>query len=349
MQNQNNNTFSCGFLFICLLASSLLSISIPGVEISTAMAETENDTRNGRDIYNFYCYQCHGYAGNANTLASTYLDPPPANFTKAKRITLTRDSMLKTIRHGRPGTAMVSFDSVLNDREIENVVDYIRENLMTGNSSQLRYHTSENGWPHHDRYAAAFPFVTGEIPLETPWEELDKQQYAGKLLYINACISCHDHGKPGKSPPTWDIRAVSYPRDHYSHKVDNIDAISGASVHRLHEKPPPVGNLSEQEMRGRRLYLDNCAFCHAPDGTAKNWIGSFLDPSPRNFAAGDFISSLSTDELVKTILEGVPGTSMPAWKHVLSTAQVEDIAMFLKYAFGTGKESPEKTRAGMQD
>ena len=31
----------------------------------------------GEAIYRFYCYQCHGYAGNAETLASASLSPPP--------------------------------------------------------------------------------------------------------------------------------------------------------------------------------------------------------------------------------------------------------------------------------
>jgi mono/diheme cytochrome c family protein len=31
----------------------------------------------GEAIYRFYCYQCHGYAGDAQTLASASLSPPP--------------------------------------------------------------------------------------------------------------------------------------------------------------------------------------------------------------------------------------------------------------------------------
>ncbi|HEY5641885.1 MAG TPA: hypothetical protein VIS31_03340, partial [Woeseiaceae bacterium] len=35
----------------------------------------------GEAIYRFYCYQCHGYAGDAQTLASASLSPPPRDFT----------------------------------------------------------------------------------------------------------------------------------------------------------------------------------------------------------------------------------------------------------------------------
>ncbi len=37
----------------------------------------------GRAVYNFRCYFCHGYSGDAKTLAATYLQPPPRDFSAA--------------------------------------------------------------------------------------------------------------------------------------------------------------------------------------------------------------------------------------------------------------------------
>lgn len=295
----------------------------------------------GGEIYNYYCYQCHGYSGDAKTLASSYLDPVPRNFTTADPESLTRESMLITLREGRPGTAMVSFSSVLDDYEIEAVVDYVRDNLMLNNPLISRYHTEENGWPEHERFSEAFPFVTGEILLETPWDDLNTEQRAGKRLYQTACITCHDHGKPESSRPIWEIQAVSYPRKHYSHRMEDVDALSGASVHQLHEIPIPETGLNPQEKQGRRLYLDNCAFCHAPDGSARNWIGSFLLARPRDFTADNFIEQSDDDYLRQVILEGLPGTSMPAWGQVLTMDQVNAIIAFLKRSFGKDQPSVE--------
>ena len=61
----------------------------------------------GKEIYRFYCYQCHAYSGNARTLSSTYLDPPPRDFTAETHSSLPEERMLDAVSNGRAGTAMV--------------------------------------------------------------------------------------------------------------------------------------------------------------------------------------------------------------------------------------------------
>ena len=56
-------------------------------------ADPGMDFGDGESVYRFYCYQCHGYAGNARTLASTYLDPKPRDFTAETRESLPIDRM----------------------------------------------------------------------------------------------------------------------------------------------------------------------------------------------------------------------------------------------------------------
>ncbi len=291
-----------------------------------------NSGRNGEDIYNYYCYQCHGYSGNAKTQAGIYLDPKPIDFTAVDQNILTRQRMIETVTSGRSGTAMVSFSTVLNPEEIDAVVDYIRDRYMSGHPVSEKYHTPENGWPDHERYADAFPFITGELPADTPWEQLDENQYNGKRLYYSSCVSCHDAANADSL--VWEIRAVSYPRKHYSHKLDWPDAYTGASVHKLHEQNKTVANMTAKEARGMQYYLDNCAFCHAPDGTSRNWIGSFLSNRPRDFTANSFIGKSSDEYLRQIIRNGVTGTSMPAWKNVLSGDQIDDIISYMRAAFG---------------
>jgi cytochrome c oxidase cbb3-type subunit 3 len=213
------------------------------------------------------------------------------------------------------------------------VVDYIRNTLMSAKPANAHYHTAANGWPDHGRFADAFPFATGETSLEIPWEDLDARQRAGKRLYLSACITCHDNRNANQTTPIWEIKAMSYPRKHYSHREQPPDALSGASVHQLHEHPVVDTGLSEQGQLGRQLYLQNCAFCHAPDGSARNWIGSFLEPRPRDFTANGFIAGMSQQQLEQVINKGIPGTSMPAWKNVLTAEQVSAIAVFLKSTF----------------
>ena len=68
-------------------------------------AAADAQLEQGRAVYNYRCYFCHGYSGDAKTLAATYLTPPPANFRSAKPDHMDRNRILDAVRHGRPGTA----------------------------------------------------------------------------------------------------------------------------------------------------------------------------------------------------------------------------------------------------
>ena len=305
----------------CLLVTVALMSSRP------SLADVSGDSK-GQKVYDFYCYQCHGYTGDARTLASTYLDPGPRNFSITDPGSLTHEQMVDAVTNGRPGTAMVSFASVVSADEIEAVVNYIRNNFMGDTRPNIIYHTKENGWENHQRYAAAFPFANGEIPLDKPWAQLTEEQQQGKRLFMQSCISCHDRAVVTNEGAIWELRALSYPRRHYSHRME-MDSISSASPYEIHEQPPDTSGLSDTQQRGAALFQQNCAFCHGADGTGKNWIGSFLEPHARDLTA-DAIINQATERLEQVIRDGLEGTSMPAWKHVLSDNQIGDVISYLK-------------------
>jgi cytochrome c oxidase cbb3-type subunit 3 len=304
------------------------------VLLANGVVADDDSSVAGRSEYRYYCYQCHGYSGDANTLASSYLNPKPRDFTANTAESLSEERMLDAVRNGRPGTAMASFATVLTDEEILDVVGYIRDSLMSGSAVNEKYHSVENGWIDHDRFAAAFPFIEGTVGVDTPWEDLDARQRYGKELYISACISCHDQANSAAGDTVWELRAVSFPRRHFSHRADPGEIVSGASPYAVHDIPVFPEGMSEQQSSGMRLYLDNCAFCHAADGTGRNWIGSFLDPRPRNFTDPGFTLTATPVALRERIKRGIPGTSMPAWKAVLRDDEIDDIIAYMQVAFG---------------
>lgn len=303
---------------------------------------TSADLELGRRVYNFRCYYCHGYSGNARTLAATFLNPKPRDFTSITPDKLSRERMLHSIQSGRPGTGMMSFASVLKPHEIAAVTDFIRNEFMTNKAENTRYHTKENGWPDHERYAAAYPFALGEIALDTPWEQLTPEQTTGKQLFMATCVSCHDRAHVSDESISWDLRPVSYPRNQFSpgdypaspaQDKPSVDGMSSASPYLLHDRPPKLDNLTETERLGENLFQHNCAFCHAADGTARNWIGSFMEPHPRNLTDPVAMHGITRDQLRTVIREGLPNTSMPAWKSVLSEAEVQAIIAYVGRAF----------------
>lgn len=287
----------------------------------------------GRRIYNYRCYFCHGYSGDARTLAATYLTPPPADFTRADAARLTPQAIVGVLEAGRPGTAMKSFRGILGQEEMISVAAFVAREFVERKAGNTRYHIPENGWDRHERYQIAYPFAKGEIPLSRPWESLTPEQAAGKRLYLSACVSCHDRGAPHDDGVAWDARPLSYPRNHFSPGDPPLDAMTSASPFAKHDVPKKLRAPTRQEKRGERLFLGNCAFCHGADGSGKNWIGSFLEPHPRNLTDPAVMAGMTRARLLAAMREGIPGTSMPAWKAVLDEAQMQAIAAYVNRAF----------------
>ena len=286
----------------------------------------------GRGIYNSRCYFCHGYGGDAHTLAGTYLDPPPRDFTKLRPGELPRTRMLEAVRNGVPDSAMMAFNSVLSETEIAAVVDFVNETFIQKRRGNTRYHTAENGWADHDRYRDAFPFALGEVALDTPWESLSEAERRGRRLFMSACVTCHDRAVVRDEGPMWDARPVSSPRAGYEPdlKGRTPDALSGATPYARHDRRPKLANLDTEQRLGERLFQGNCAFCHGADGTGRNWIGSFLQPHPRDLTE---LRDYSRAHLRAVIREGLPGTTMSAWKFVLTDVEIDAIIAYILRAF----------------
>ena len=244
--------------------------------------------------------------------------------------------MLSAVRQGRPGTAMKSFSNMLSRDEEEVVIDFIRKEFMEQGAVNTRYHTAENGWPNHQRYRVAYPFADGTLALDTPDSELTAEQQRGKRLFLTSCISCHDRARVNDEGDIWGKRAVSFPRLHYSHRDDNPpptpDTLSGATPYAQHEISPALENPTELERQGEGLFQANCAFCHGADGTGKNWIGTFMEPHARDLTNPEFMRSMTRARLKMTIEEGLPDTSMPAWKSVLKAEEITAIIAYVHRA-----------------
>ena len=325
-----NFSFPGNLLRIAVMAAAGL------LQAGSALAEDD-----GEAIYRYYCYQCHGYAGNAQTLASASLQPPPRDFTSVTTDELPIERIVATVLGGREGTAMVSFASVLDEEDARSVAEYIQQSFMQPERVDARYHSPENGWTDHERYAAAFPFIDGSVPLSVPWESLTAEQQRGRWLYESACVSCHDQPNTGAGGDTeWELRAVSFPRDHFSHRESRPDLVSGASPYAQHDVPPDPAGLSDLALAGRPLYQDNCAFCHAADGTGRNWIGSFLEPRPRDFTDPEFLLLADTAAMEQRVLHGIPGTSMPAWRDVLESGEIAAIIAYIRESFWSAEDVP---------
>jgi cytochrome c oxidase cbb3-type subunit 3 len=147
-------------------------------------------------------------------------------------------------------------------------------------------------------------------------------------------VTCHDNARAVVAGAVWESHALSYPRNGFvPGDSQQVDTVSGASPYHLHDQAPQLVALSAQELRGQTLFQENCAFCHAADGSGRNWIGSFLQPHPRDLTEPAFMRTMTAQRLAGVIREGLPGTSMPAWRSVLSQSQIQALVAYIGRAF----------------
>jgi mono/diheme cytochrome c family protein len=85
------------------------------------------DVQKGKMVFNLHCSFCHGSSGRGDGPAGAALKPPPSNFTsKAFWKSTTVETMRNVIKNGKPGTAMVPFNTSLSPEDTDNVLAYLQ-------------------------------------------------------------------------------------------------------------------------------------------------------------------------------------------------------------------------------
>lgn len=103
------------------------------------------------------------------------------------------------------------------------------------------------------------------------------------------------------------------------------------------EPAPASAWMAPSAERGGLVYDKSCSACHGERGDGQGPAASYLEPRPRDFTSGTFKfrgtpnGELPTDaDLLRIVEEGVPGTSMPAWKQALTAQERADVVAYVK-------------------
>ncbi|MEK9628762.1 MAG: cytochrome c [Nitrospinota bacterium] len=94
------------------------------------------DAANGKKIYMktakpMACKNCHGDNGDGGGKLGKALKPSPRNFTCAETMKkVSAGQMFFIIKNGSPNTGMVAHGKTLKDKEIWDVVKYIRSTFV---------------------------------------------------------------------------------------------------------------------------------------------------------------------------------------------------------------------------
>ena len=148
------------------------------------------------------------------------------------------------------------------------------------------------------------------------------------LLIPNYALSQSGHEHHSDKAPLSgsEYRVDEKPMEHHHHDNGDGDLFRTRGSHSdLGAKKPEAMQEEGLLARGRNIYLHMCVFCHGKDGNGGGTATDYLYPWPRDFRMGIFkfrstpTGTLPRDEdLYRTIIKGVPGTSMPAWGDALS-------------------------------
>lgn len=109
-------------------------------------------------------------------------------------------------------------------------------------------------------------------------------------------------------------------------KTDSTNAQTDTMPAEYAGKTNPLA--ADAASAGAEVFKSNCEMCHGPQGHGDGPASASLDPQPKNLAT--LQQSVADDYLFWRINTGKPGTSMVAWKGILTDEQIWQVVSFIR-------------------
>jgi len=309
-------------------------------------------------IYKNNCSVCHGDNGDGRSRASSSLIPPPRNFTAAGE--LTREKMIATVTHGKPGTAMTSWKTRFTPAQIESVVDYVRTRFMQsaiqthltfgrmvyGHNCKSCHGEQGQGVLAAGLSIAPRSFSTPRAATELSHDYLFEIVARGipktaMLGFSNKIPDEHIHAVVDfvraefmVATPTFISSANNTPAG-----IPLADMPSAATSAVDMNLPMPK-NLIGNAHLGGQFFMGNCATCHGMLGNGQGPRSTFMAAKPRNFLDDFSRAALNRPAIFSAVTLGRVGTEMPAWGQVLSDQEIANVTEFVFQNFIQKKSAP---------
>ena len=174
----------------------LLPLCLLAAAPAFAQTGTKTEKSTPAKIYHNFCSVCHGDKGDGNSRARGSFVRPPRDFTAPDSKNLPRDFMVAIVRDGKAGTAMVGWKTQLTDKEIGEVVDYIRARFMGIGEAPAAPLSAAPAAPA----AGAHPAPAGDFMAMPFPKGLKGNASAGGEFYMKNCATCHGAKGDGNGP-----------------------------------------------------------------------------------------------------------------------------------------------------
>jgi cbb3-type cytochrome c oxidase subunit III len=269
----------------------------------------------GEALYGLYCVACHG----RDLAGSDVPEIRTPSLSNEDFLSVADDAYLTyIIEHGRSGTEMPAWGSAsggLSTAQIERIVGYIRS--FQPDRADAAEVSVRGGDPVMGRSlfrgnCAACHGLEGEGGIGTRLNSADFLGLASDEFLTHTVIE----GRPGTGMPAWTNLTSDDVSDvlAYVRTWGNRGADVQAVLDYVESPSSPDARM------GARLYRSRCSVCHGVDGAGA--IGPSLNHE-------NFLSMASNEYLAHALLEGRPGTAMPAWSD-LSVEDAGDLIAHLR-------------------
>jgi mono/diheme cytochrome c family protein len=280
------------------------------------------------------CWGCHTIEGISSSSQAPELTDAGGKFSYEYLV----ESMVEPTAND-VNSKMPRFDWVDDDEPVTAIATYLKgqqkNRLRSADSAPIGYIKPESELAR----------------ITKPSVEAGRSLFAGVpykgSLAKGGCINCHAFRNEdgdlagGNIGPelTWSIRnrGREYVREHIvnsrSHAPDSImptfKDYNDAELDSLIMYLSTFDYKLEAKSEGQRLYDTYCVSCHGEDLNGEGRVSAMLDPYPRNFSKYQFVAAYE-ERFKDSILNGVAGTAMPAWKNVLSEQEIEKLIQFIQ-------------------
>lgn len=96
---------------------------------------------------------------------------------------------------------------------------------------------------------------------------------------------------------------------------------------------------------GKKLFSQNCAMCHGPEGKGDGAAGAGLNPKPRNLVEGPWKKGGGYTGIYTVVTEGLAGSSMASYAHLKPADRWALVQFINSFTKAKVNEDPAKIAA----
>lgn len=296
------------------------------MEANCAQCHTEENfagtphVNHGRELFfKTNCYGCHKIEG----LSEGTLAPELTEVGKKFKIDYLWESIVEP-RANLATSFMPKFN--LKPEEVRDLVIFLK--------SRHGVNLNETGLAvYRSRLAASKGEAPGGVIPAVLKTGGDAASQGRELVKQHACAACHkilseDGGIAPDLSFEGNMKDEAWLMDHFKNPRSRVpDSIMPAFRFPEAEFRPISAYLLTLKnkpavLSGAETYKTYCSRCHGEKGDGKGPIAYYIDPAPRDLTKSSFFTSKPEERFLRSIKEGVGGTSMPAWGKVMGDEQI---------------------------